>query len=374
MTARTQFVANVNATFEVRQGDAVIRTIIDQPYPAGFQSVIWDGLLDDGSIAIDGIYEIFVIATADGVLQAESVTVEVDSTYPQINLDKLVDGYIQRTDRIITGTMSDRNLVTRSIGLREFPGAQAVNFTLLTDAENATGILLELNTEQFEPEGIYLLEFAAEDKAGNVARVLPRQVVDITPPEVIITNPDGNIVINKSSNLLTVTGSINDAFPSSYEVGFALASDIDNPLTLAQGVLPTGNELLNVDLTPLNDDIYAVSARAKDLAGQQTVVTRQVILDTIPPVAQFTSPGGGYVTEAFSVVGIASDQNFKQYQVAIAEAGSNAFADLSIGTGPVNSGRLASISTLPADGDYELRLTVADKADNVSAEIIAITE
>lgn len=112
-----------------------------------------------------------------------------------------------------------------------------------------------------------------------------------------------------------------------------------------------------------------ISASLDGKTGQGNLnVAARVLGDSTLPTAAITSPAdGSTVTGPTPIVGTASDANFLRYELAFAVAGDDNYTLIAEGTTAVTGGTLGTFDpTVLLNGQYSLRLTVYDRAENVS--------
>ncbi len=80
------------------------------------------------------------------------------------------------------------------------------------------------------------------------------------------------------------------------------ASDDISGLYSVQGRIGEGGTWISLPLH-LTDGVRPVAARARDVAGNETVVTEVVYVDTVPPVSTFTSPSEGSLVHGKATLG-----------------------------------------------------------------------
>jgi hypothetical protein len=123
------------------------------------------------------------------------------------------------------------------------------------------------------------------------------------------------------------------------------------------------------------DGLYGFAVRAVDLAGNASEwtadtlldeTTCQITYDTIPPEVALTSPTEGFVSGTVSVSGTVTDVNPHHYHLVVKDGSGATIA------GPGTVGYTNNFSgtffdwdtTSVADGEYEIRLSARDAADN----------
>ena len=119
----------------------------------------------------------------------------------------------------------------------------------------------------------------------------------------------------------------------------------------------------------INGGSTTISATLGGKTGSSSLnVAARALADNTPPLAIISTPAdGGSIAAPTAIIGTASDANFLRYELAIARAGENEYTVLTESSASVNDSVLATLdpSTLLNDL-YTLRLTVYDRAENVS--------
>lgn len=133
----------------------------------------------------------------------------------------------------------------------------------------------EVNFEYVPPvalsEGAHTLTFTVEDNDGNISEeVSVVFAIDTIPPILNVTSPADDLITNNPE--LTVSGTTNDvtSAPVTVEIN-GQSVNVDGA-----GVFSTVVSLVE------GENIVVIVAT--DSAGKSTTVTREVLLDTVPPV------------------------------------------------------------------------------------------
>ncbi|MCX7047912.1 MAG: PQQ-binding-like beta-propeller repeat protein [Candidatus Sumerlaeota bacterium] len=130
----------------------------------------------------------------------------------------------------------------------------------------------------------------------------------------------------------------------------------------------TSGQILSIrPSAPLAEGLHSLAISATDGAGNAGSVTTNVIVDSVAPVAQISSPASGAAIRGMiEVIGTANDANFAFYTVQF--IGRKTKGQWWIGlpsSSPVNSGLLARFDTrLLPDDTYTIILRALDKAGN----------
>jgi len=131
------------------------------------------------------------------------------------------------------------------------------------------------------PEGVGTANYSVTSTSGRTTSGSSTWQRDGTPPILNIVLPplDGNNGWYRSD--AAVFANASDAISGLYSITVSMdegATWTSHPIHLADGVFP-------------------VAVRARDVAGNETMATDVIYVDTVPPVSQFTSHSNGEVVE-----------------------------------------------------------------------------
>ncbi len=259
------------------------------------------------SVSSEGSHTLLALATdAAGNTSGARVDFVIDRTAPVLTLTGVANGGFYNTDVAPTVTATDANLVLVELLLN---GAPVVSGTTLS------------------AEGSYALSARARDAAGNESTLAASFRIDRTPP------------------VLTLTGVVNGGLYSTPVTPTLTATDAN--LVLVE-LLVNGAPFVS-GTTLSTDGSYALSARARDAAGNESTLAASFRIDRTPPVLTLTgvADGGLYNTPVAPTLS-ATDANL-------------ALVELLLNGAPFVSG-----TTLSADGSYALSARATDAAGNES--------
>ncbi|HIB88781.1 TPA: hypothetical protein EYN09_03275 [Candidatus Poribacteria bacterium] len=135
--------------------------------------------------------------------------------------------------------------------------------------------------------------------------------------------------------------------------------------------------MANWKLSSLNDGTYEIRLTVFDKSGQFSQDQVRIIVDGTPPKASITSPSSGQqVPRNISITGSAYDPNFKRYIIEYGTGKSPVlwYSISKIGfLEAVVEGTLAEWNSPNLIGEYTLRLTVEDRADQTSNHQIQVS-
>ena len=385
LSVYVSFEMPAQATITAVQNGVVRAVLADQAlFDVGQSSVTWNGYGLDGKPLPDGEYQLRVSAKAQSdvsIVQEEFLTLIVDATPPQIVVDDAQASLWSINDlskvQVLRGHITDANFVDYSVAVTSTP--LGLHHTTLT---NST-VLPTVNLAIIDPsilteQGAYRLQITASDAAGNVAQNALDVYVDTVPPELTVTTPAAPAVVKSSDGVFAIRGSIVEERLNYYALSL-LTNTGDTVYREQMDRLPVDDLLLNLDLTAIAEGAYELLVEAEDLGGLRDSYRVAFAVDNTPPELAFNAFNNEpYVTGPMAFLGRATDAHFKQFELALADGhpATGSFAPIAINNKAVNSGLLLDWQTLPADGQYTLRLSAVDKADNASAivrEIIVDT-
>ena len=127
---------------------------------------------------------------------------------------------------------------------------------------------------------------------------------------------------------------------------------------------------------------WTISAVGSETTTTAAPIAGTLVVDTLTPMAMITAPSAGNILwNAVPVVGTASDLNLEQYRIEYSPSGSGGPWSLAAqGSVSVPAGTLgtwvtndATIAVLVANGNYDLRLVVTDKAGNSAIALVPVS-
>ncbi|QZY56720.1 Ig-like domain-containing protein [Crassaminicella profunda] len=124
-------------------------------------------------------------------------------------------------------------------------------------------------------EGAHTITISVKDNDGNLSNLLSSTfTVDTAPPMLNITNPSEGLITNSEN--LTVSGTTNDVTSSPVTISIKL-----NGVNQGAVNVSGGNFSKSIVLNKQGNNVIEVIA--KDTAGLQTKITRNIVFDTIAP-------------------------------------------------------------------------------------------
>ncbi len=360
-TATVQLLAPATLDVAVLDGTGAARAVVASGVPAdaGTRAFALDaGVL--GGLG-DADYVVRVTAATAGAQETEVAPLAVDTTRPRIEpADPAPSAWVVRRTAV-GGTIADAHLSSWSVSLRSGAAERA----LASGTDPASGTLASTGDLA---DGAYQLVFRAMDAAGNAREIDVPFSSDATPPVVTIGAPSRNACLSGRSGPVSVTATIAEA---NLAAASLTADTTAGPHAIWTGASP-GPLAVSWDVAAEQDGPATLRLSASDLAGNHQEVAVPVVLDSTLPVAHIDSPRDGYLGQGLAFVGTASDENVESWRLEMGSGPASLATDwvtLGAGTARVASGVLATLASRPADGVYAARLTVVDRAGNVSEDL-----
>ncbi len=222
--------------------------------------------------------------------------------------------------------------------------------TVLVNGEEALRNGPSFNWSVSLDEGPRTVRVLVRDRAGNEAEVVIGVTVDLTPPELVIDEPEEEETMTPLTSI-TLSGVVLDAFPVR---------------VFANGVEATVSEgqwTVVVDLSP---GYQVIDVKAEDEAGHQTFGSRTVFSDPVPPTMTLVLVLGDEVHTDTS--GTFRTREVKAtLRVSLDETARILVADR--GTWEGSKGMNIIELDLAADAVNRLRVDAMDPAGNLAGEV-----
>jgi hypothetical protein len=261
----------------------------------------------------------------------KTVTIALqDTSLPEVNITYPTEGTVLNvTDLIVNGTMSDTGSEIGGVIMQAVPGV-AVG----AGKTSYSGFIFACQNIQ---EDTYKIYVNVTDIAGNMRSAQVNVTIDRTVPTITITKPEGLYVKNHTFNISGTT-------------------DTDAAVTVNGTDVNNDNGAFNHTLT-LPDGTKMILVTATDEAGNEAVVSKEVIVDTVPPVIGTDLPA----TSAISFPGIRLQGTLTDATSGVQKLsvnGKNATIDVKNGTWTLDLTLL--------EGQNLLSFVASDKAGNVA--------
>jgi len=155
-----------------------------------------------------------------------------------------------------------------------------------------------------EVDGVYPFTAVATDASGGRTEATVTFIRDTAPPRLIITSPSDGLVTNNRT--ITITGTVDDPEAMVY-TGWDYTE------------IPVVNGTFTTQVTLEKDGLNYIELIAMDPAWNSTYLLLQIILDTVPPQINITSPSEGMAVNipTLNVTGSITDLNIEMVTVAV---------------------------------------------------------
>ncbi|NBB93713.1 MAG: hypothetical protein GVY32_11150, partial [Gammaproteobacteria bacterium] len=350
------------------EDNPLFHLIADESHGAGSHTIEWAGENTDDIVLADGRYRVLISGQAvddvDHVGEAGRDVV-IDTTVPELTF-------------IYPDAPHIKGEGLAEIGIDELH-PYLLSFELLDEDDNPIDsgeIDQASDLEQYGllaldelDEGEYRLDVEAVDRARNRSEESLAFVIDRTPPQIELDVPaiDSHLMPGK---VYEITGAVDD----DYLLGWSLAVSVDSEepdwqLVHESDALPE-DPVLYEWFPDLADGNYLFRLRAVDRAGNESEITRTIVVDGTPPQAQILTPEPlVWAGPSLEVTGTAADLNLGAYRIRMAplEAGqlSGGWVEIGFSEQGVFDGVLVETTPAATSGSYRLHLEAWDRAGNV---------
>nr|WP_315483476.1 CARDB domain-containing protein [uncultured Undibacterium sp.] len=359
----------------------LVKTLInDEVVSNGAAVKQWDGTNLGAQSERDGLYFAKLTATSldNASVKQEVVTqLMLDNTAPKIAISYPKTDFVSAKGSV-SYSVTDTYLDTFKVYFSTNP--DGLNWQLAAEGatEQAAAIANSLNGLS---EAKYGVKVVAVDKAENRTEMIRLFEIDNTPPKISFTAPINDSYLSAKKGLVKLSAGIVEKNLASYKLRYGQGNNFDSFSEITNGTSLISSELaMHWDISALLDGEYTLSLKVDDHAGQTNQSQLFVTIDNTAPVALIHSPlNSAYVKQGVDILGTASDSNFLEYKIEIApgpKVSANRWSILSTSAVAVESGVLLKWQQMPADGMHTLKLTVIDKAGNITetlSEVIVDT-
>ncbi len=212
------------------------------------------------------------LRNAAGGSATDSVSVTLDATPPVVQVSEPAPGTITRAASVtVSGHVSDASPVSLRVS--------GVDVPVSPDGSFAGEVPLAGN------DGPSTLLFEATDAAGNVGTAALEVVIDRTAPDLSVLSPEEGAVVTGLP--VVVQGMVHDQTATTVTVD-------------GQEATRTA-DAWQVSFSDLPDGPHAFTVVARDAAGNETTLARQVVLELLPPSIRITSPANGSLLSAGTI-------------------------------------------------------------------------
>lgn len=290
-----EFFKTIKKVFSPKQGVQIPAT------------VMWNGILENGQKAKDGLYKYYLTAKDDNGNESrtESLKVYVDNTAPEIDLIQPAAGAKifgagnkPKIKFVQSGSVEDlwQAHITNSKGekVKTYSWKNSSPLTIEWDGKNDNGAPVD--------EGVYSYKIEAIDRSGNkneqtevtniIYDAIPRSVNMLVKESPFSPNGDGirdtltiSTVMPNSSGLEKWEICILDASSKSQKSYLGTTKAPDE--IIFDGTNESGLKLLDGD--------YKVTFKAMFNNGQEAVISRNITIDNTPPHASLIIDNPGNI-------------------------------------------------------------------------------
>ena len=346
---------------------------------AGQSTVTWNGRNSAGSVVADGAYVVIAeFRDACGNLARKQAVVAVDATPPVVTLDYPTAGAVLPLIVEVQGSVTDAH--PQSFAAEFGVGSDPETWSSLGAGRSTEGVRIVGRWNTAGLEGQHVVRIRAVDAAGNERIVtVPVNLAErltlisnLEPvPELFSPNADGRrettAIRYQLDNAATVTLDVQT-------LGGSLVRRLISAQSLQAGPAVVSWDGLNNLQQPVADGEYDVILRAT-LASNPLVQQEEkvrVTLDKTAPVISVTRPNGAFVSGSGALVGTIVDARMQRYEATLTRLGGGAAETLVKEEGPQQDAILGSLEDRE-EGDYSLRVTAVDEAENQSATTVNFT-
>jgi subtilase family serine protease/Tol biopolymer transport system component/flagellar hook assembly protein FlgD len=335
----------------------------------GTNAFSWNGSAVGTGPLPDGRYAVVLDATgACGQSSSATISVELDTQPPVVEVSSPVAGSQISSDLLVTGSIHDANLQGWEVS---FGSGSAEFDQVASGTESSWGVLGIVPTGALAA-GNYVIRVRAWDSVQHETTVdvpvtvAPSVVLDrfVVSPAIVSPNGDG-LFDTATANLTLKTPAV-------------VSMDVLDPAgQLATRVLSGSSLSAGASSTPLAS---ALAGIAQDgdysvvVTAVGTGVTEQaratLTVDRTKPTIALSAPGAGAcVAGPFEVRGTVADAHLKRWTVTAQTSGQ---PDVTLGSGssPID-GVLASTSGLP-EGAHQIVVTAEDVVGNSGTGVTAL--
>ncbi len=259
----------------VEAGSTVKLSLGGNVRTATVSDTTWSYTLTPDDITAMGQGAETIIATAtDTAGNTQQVTREitVDTAPPMIAIDAIADDNIINSNEAsgtpITGTVEAGSSVKLSLGGNVHTAtviSTTWSYTLTPDDITAMG------------QGDETIIATATDTAGNTQQVTREITVDTVPPTITINAIADDNIINSNEVTTTITGMVEAGSSVKLSLGINVRTATVSGTTWSYALTLT-------DLTNMGQGDETIIATATDTAGNTQQVTREITVDTAPPM------------------------------------------------------------------------------------------
>lgn len=243
----------------------------------------------------DGVYQAVFLAKYNNQEYIKTETIIIDNAIPTAEIKNIAKYYTDQEEVLLSASVTEEYLSKYDVKLLDAEGQLIEVIKTGANTDIINDIIISPKTLQ---EGNYLIKVELEDLSGNKNSVDHQFTIDRTSPEVNIVSPIADSVLN---NRFLITGYTND----SSGIAKSRINIIINGET--KTLDESGKETFNyvLDTTTYDSKVLkpVLQIISTDLAGNQYVVEREIIIDNQPSIpyisfenSPFTKNGSDYIS------------------------------------------------------------------------------
>lgn len=369
------FGLNVDAIIDITvldfNNNPLFSLIDDQAFSAGAQELSFNGF-NNNQVLNDGDYKIHISAAqSDNLNNTVSLALPfvVDNTAVSIQWNR-PDGPVVKGLATAQITVADDNIESLVINNQQLQPLRPVNSVFNAPQ---TGVI-ELFDLSGLNEGAHQLSVTANDHAGNATTVQLDYVIDNTPPQLLVSAPENEAFFSADTSEIAIQGVISDQYFDRYDISIAQFSDTPQWQNITAGST-LGDEGQFTHIWPFNqsDGKYLLRITVIDQADWRTEQIVGLTIDTVAPQATMTAPmNNDIVATETKIIGVATDTHFDFYTLSYRSGAEQQWQLFHTSQVPVDGALLGQLPADLADGQYDIQLSVHDKAGQVTRSQISI--
>lgn len=346
-----------------------------------FAGASYSATLDVSGIADGYIYLRSIAADTGGLVEANPASrrLIVDNTAPTASIIFPGEGDVIGGAYDIVGSASDKNIISYALAHRKSGtdawkpvGEWAVAAPGVTDSS-----LAEFDTRSLVG-GDYELMLKALDRAGNSSTFIAVVSIENQAPRVTDISANHYVSLSELSaaKILDINYTLTEP---AHLVKMELLNASGAPLltksagfSTAAGTNSYGYDCRDADGGYLMDGTYTARIIASDEFDNTNSAAITFIADSTPPVLAITQPAAADdVFGKIEIRGSVEDENFDSYSIFYSAEGSvNGWILVDDYSELPSSDLLGSFDAVNFEGNYNIKITARDKADNLAVEAI----
>ena len=319
----------------------------------------------------DSSYKLIAIAhDSFGHEGKAAVTVTIDNTNPTVNITAPLNGatFVNEDTIDVSGYVFDRYIAYYTLDYKKSDGAWNI---IKTDSSNIDGLIAHWDVRSLEP-GNYDLRLFGYDRVGHSDTSKISISIENSPaPTVELYHPVSGSFIKDTCS---ITGKVKDDNLTSWVLFYGIGNLPNEWTKMDSGTTNFEGQFLLWNTKSVTDTIYTIKLWAIDEIGRTSETRVIVFIDNTLPIDSIIEPTQQqYVGFPIPIIGTASDKNLKDYIIYVGKGVNPGFWEkIKTGTIEVTHDTLGQLNPLPGTGTWTIKLTVEDKAENISERQVPI--